>query len=118
MKSKRARFKYRRERTRGHLAARGAGRPRLSVRRSLRYLYAQIIDDSQGRTLASATSLPPEGRGKSAKSLVAAKAVGELIAQRALAAGVKKVAFDRGAYRYHGRVKALAEAARAGGLEF
>ena len=85
------------------------------------YIYAQIIDDAQGKTLAAASSLSKEiraGKGKTSKNLSAAKKVGELIAKKAVAAGVKKVAFDRGAFLYHGRVKALAEGARAGGLEF
>lgn len=95
-------------------------RPRLCVHRSLRYLYAQVIDDATGRTLAQSSSLSEELRsgGKTGKSVESAKRVGELIARKALQAGVKKVAFDRGAYLYHGRVKALADAARAAGLEF
>ena len=120
MKDKQTRFAYRLRRTRDHLAGRPPGRPRLSVRRSLKYLYAQVIDDAAGKTLASASSLSKEleGKIKSGKSITAAALVGGLIAQKAVAAGVKKVAFDRGAYLYHGRVKALADAARAGGLEF
>lgn len=95
-------------------------RPRLSVHRSDRHLYAQVVDDHAGRTLAFASSLSQEVRGtvKSGKSVPAAKAVGELIAKKAAAAGVKQVRFDRQGYQYHGRIKALAEAARLAGLEF
>ena len=119
MKDKWTRFEYRKERTRARLAERAAGRPRLSVHRSLKYISAQVIDDQTGRTLAAASSLSKELKAaKGGKSLAAAKRVGEALAQKALKAGVKKVAFDRGAHIYHGRVKALAEAARAGGLEF
>lgn len=95
-------------------------RPRLSIFRSPRHIYAQVIDDFQGKTLASASTLSPEIRTKKSYggNVAAAKKVGELIAAKALANGVKKVAFDRGGYQYHGRVKALAEAAREAGLEF
>jgi large subunit ribosomal protein L18 len=89
-------------------------RPRLAVFRSARHIYAQIIDDTTGRTLASASTL---GAGKAKKS-DAAKQVGALVAERAKAAGVTKVAFDRGGYKYQGRVAALADGAREGGLEF
>ncbi len=119
MKDKWTRYEYRRTRTRTKLAQRPEGRPRLSVQRSLKHLYAQVIDDGQGKTLVFASSLSKEFKGqKVGKNLAAAKKVGELIAQKALAAGVKEVAFDRGGRIYHGRVKALAEAARAGGLKF
>ncbi len=120
MKDKWTRFKFRKESTRNKLARRPLGRPRLSVRRSLRYLYAQIIDDTAGRTLAAASSLDKElkGQSKSGKSLAAAAKIGEALAKKAAKAGIKQVAFDRGGYLYHGRVRALAEAARAGGLEF
>ena len=92
-----------------------ADRPRLAVFRSSNHIYAQVIDDDQGHTLAAATSLDL----KSADSKVdVAKAVGEAVAKKALAAGVTKVVFDRGGYKYHGRVKALAEAARSEGLSF
>jgi large subunit ribosomal protein L18 len=96
------------------------GRPRLSVHRSLTNIYAQVIDDAAGRTLASASSLDKDMRDKlkAAKGVDVAKAVGSLLAERAKKAGVKSVVFDRGRFIYHGRVKALAEAARAGGLEF
>ena len=117
MKDKHQRASYRRGRVRRQLAARTNGRPRLSVFRSLRHLYAQVIDDSTGRTLASASSLA-EGGKTGGKNVASAKKVGELIAKKAVGAGVKAVVFDRGAQRYDGRIKALAEAARAGGLEF
>jgi len=110
----------RRERMRFRLGAKSSGRPRLSVFRSGRHIYAQVIDDAAGRTLAAASSLDAglraEKRGGTDRA--AAAAVGKLIAERALAAGVSAVVFDRGAYLYHGRVKALAEAAREGGLAF
>ena len=95
-------------------------RPRLCVFRSLRHIYAQIIDDTVGRTLVAASTLSPELRGKlkTGGNIEAARYVGELIAKKALEKGIKKVVFDRGGYKYHGRVKALAEAARKGGLEF
>lgn len=120
MRNKLVRQEYRKEHTRGRLAERPLGRPRLSVHRSLRYLSAQVIDDAQGKTLAAVTSACKEVREKvkSGKSVSAAKVVGEMIAKKAVAAGVKKVAFDRGAFRFHGRVKTLADAARAAGLEF
>ena len=95
-------------------------RPRLSVFRSLKYIYAQIIDDTRGHTLAAASTLDPQLRDRldGLKKMEQAKLVGELVAQRALQRGIKRVVFDRGGYLYHGRVKALAEAARKGGLEF
>ena len=93
-------------------------RPRLAVFRSLTNIYAQVIDDSSGRTLASASSLEKEIRGgKSTKSATAA-VVGRLLAERAKAAGVGQVVFDRAGFRYHGRIRALADAAREAGLEF
>lgn len=95
-------------------------RPRLNVFRSERHMYAQIIDDEQGITLCAASTLSPELRGKIGKTATveAARAVGQLIAQKAQAKGIKKVVFDRAGYLYHGRVKALADGAREGGLEF
>ncbi len=99
-------------------------RPRLSVFRSCKHIYAQIIDDTTGRTLVAASSLTPEIREKLAElkkeggKTAVAKAVGELLGQRAVSAGIKKVAFDRGGYKYHGRVKALADGARSAGLDF
>jgi large subunit ribosomal protein L18 len=96
------------------------GRPRLSVHRSSKQIYAQVIDDERGVTLAAASSLEKEMRGKlkTGANIDAAKEVGRLVAERAGAAGVKAVVFDRSGYLYHGRVKALAEAAREGGLDF
>ena len=95
-------------------------RPRLSVFRSLKHIYAQLIDDEAGRTLVSVGSRSPEFREKlkTGGNVAAAKVVGELVAQKAKAHGVERVVFDRGGYQFHGRVKALAEAARAGGLIF
>ncbi|MDD5593296.1 MAG: 50S ribosomal protein L18 [Candidatus Margulisbacteria bacterium] len=94
-----------------------AERPRLSTYRGLRNITAQLVDDADGKTLAAATSVE-KGLVKYGGNIAAAKAVGKLIAERALAKGIKKVVFDRGRSLYHGRVKALAEAAREGGLEF
>jgi large subunit ribosomal protein L18 len=96
------------------------GRPRLSVFRSSKQIYAQVIDDERGTTLAAASSLEKDMRGKlkSGGNVDAAKEVGRLIAERASAAGVTEVVFDRSGYLYHGRVKALADAAREGGLTF
>lgn len=95
-------------------------RPRLSVYRSLNHMHAQIIDDTKGHTIISASSLDKEFKDKKSHkgNIETAKQIGELIAKRALGKGVKKVVFDRGGYLYHGRVKALAEAAREAGLEF
>jgi large subunit ribosomal protein L18 len=96
------------------------GRARLSVFRSSKHIYAQVIDDIKGETLASASSLEKTLREgmKSGANIDAAKTVGKLLAERAAAKGVKEVVFDRGGYLYHGRVKALADAAREGGLKF
>jgi large subunit ribosomal protein L18 len=98
----------------------GGGRPRLSVFRSSKHIYAQVIDDARGETLASASSLEKEMRAGSntGADIDAAKAVGKLLAERAVKKGVKEVVFDRGGYLYHGRVKALADAARESGLSF
>jgi large subunit ribosomal protein L18 len=95
-------------------------RPRLSVFRSLKHIYAQIIDDTVGHTLAASSTLDPEVRERigGMKKSEQAKVVGEVLAQRAKARGISKVVFDRGGYKYHGRVRSLAEGARAGGLEF
>jgi large subunit ribosomal protein L18 len=113
-------FHRRRERTRFKLRQAGKGRARLSVFRSSRHIYAQIIDDEQGRTLAAASTLDAALREslKTGADTAAASAVGKLLAERAKAAGIGRVVFDRGAYLYHGRVKALADAAREGGLDF
>ncbi|OYU50371.1 MAG: 50S ribosomal protein L18 [Rhizobiales bacterium PAR1] len=96
------------------------GRPRLSVFRSSKQIYAQIIDDANGVTLAAASTIEKDVKAKlkTGADVEAAKAIGKLVAERALAAGVKAVVFDRGAYIYHGRVKALADGAREGGLDF
>ena len=96
------------------------GRARLSVFRSSKHIYAQVIDDDKGTTVASASSLEKDMRGqlKTGANVDAAKAVGKLVAQRAIEKGVDSVVFDRGAYLYHGRIKALADAAREGGLKF
>jgi len=116
--------RYRRERAHERLRQRVVGtteRPRLAVFKSAKYVYAQVIDDEKGTTLVSATSLEPSVKGKiegSAANKLAAKVVGETVAERALARGIQKVVFDRGGYLYHGKVKELAEAARAKGLQF
>ena len=94
------------------------GRARLSVHRSSKHIYAQVIDDLKGATVAAASSLEKDMRGKTGANVDAAKAVGKLVAQRAIEKGVKSVVFDRGGYLYHGRIKALADAAREGGLQF
>jgi large subunit ribosomal protein L18 len=96
------------------------GRARLSVFRSSKHIYAQIIDDEKGETLAAASSMEKDTRAslKTGADVGAAKAVGKLVAERAVGKGITDVIFDRGGYRYHGRVKALAEAAREGGLKF
>ena len=94
------------------------GRARLSVHRSSKHIYAQVIDDSKGQTVAAASSLEKDMRGKTGANVEAAKAVGKLVAQRAVEKGIKDVVFDRGGYRYHGRIKALGDAAREGGLNF
>jgi large subunit ribosomal protein L18 len=93
-------------------------RPRLAVFRSLKHIYAQVIDDRRGHTLAAASTAEKKASVGSGGNVAGAKQVGKLIAERAQAGGVKQVVFDRGGYLYHGRVKALAEAARAAGLEF
>ena len=112
--------KRRTQRVRNSLRKKSHGRPRLSVFRSSKNIYAQVIDDVEGRTVASASTLDKDLRGSIPKSwdVDAAGQVGKAIAERALKAGVETVVFDRGAYRYHGRVKALADAAREGGLKF
>jgi large subunit ribosomal protein L18 len=113
-------FERRETRVRFRIATRAKGRPRLSVFRSSRHIYAQIIDDAAGRTLAAASSLEQAVRAtqKTGADKAAAAAVGKLIAERAKAAGIATVVFDRGGYLFHGRVKALADAAREGGLAF
>ncbi len=112
-------FARRQRRTRYALRKAGGSRPRLSVFRSGKHIYAQIIDDRKGMTLAAASSLDQALKGlKTGADKDAATKVGKLIAERAVAAGVKDVVFDRGGYAYHGRVAALATAAREGGLSF
>jgi len=110
----------RRGRVRASLRRKGGTRPRLSVFRSSKHIYAQVIDDGRGVTLAAASSLDKDvkGQAKSGADKAAAALVGKLVAERAKAAGVTQVVFDRGGYLFHGRVKALAEAAREGGLDF
>jgi large subunit ribosomal protein L18 len=111
-------FAKRRQRVRTALRAKAGGRPRLSIHRSGQHIYAQVIDDAAGRTVASASTLEKDVRGTSGASVSAAVAVGQRVAERAKAAGVSTVVFDRGGFLFHGRVKALADAAREGGLEF
>jgi large subunit ribosomal protein L18 len=111
-------FERRRARTRFRIAHNAAGRPRLSVFRSGRHIYAQIIDDRARATIAAASSNEKEGKPAKTWNADAAVSVGRKIAERALAKGIKQVVFDRGGYIYHGRIKALADAAREGGLEF
>ena len=111
-------FDRRRRRVRSALRGRSAGKPRLSVHRSGRHIYAQVIDDSAGKTLAAASTLDKDIKGKAGATRDGAAAVGKTIAERAKAAGVSTVVFDRGGFLFHGRVKALADAAREGGLEF
>jgi large subunit ribosomal protein L18 len=120
MGSTNERFVRRSQRVRGSLRRTAHGRARLSVFRSSKHISAQVIDDSAGRTMAAASSLDKDIKGTIAKGsdLAAAEAVGKLLAERAIQAGVKDVVFDRGGYLYHGRVKALADAAREGGLNF
>ena len=107
-------FDRRKRRVRTALKARSGGRPRLSVHRSGRHIYAQIIDDAKGHTVAAASTLGSKGGA----NVDAAAKVGAAIAAKAKAAGIESVAFDRSGYRYHGRIKALADAAREGGLQF
>jgi large subunit ribosomal protein L18 len=111
-------FERRRQRVRTSLRKRGGSRPRLSVHRSGRHIYAQIINDGEGRTIAAASTLDKDVRGKAGATIGGAQDVGRRIAERARAAGVTQVIFDRGGFLFHGRVKALADAAREGGLEF
>ena len=110
-------FAARRRRVRTSLLSKSSGRPRLSVHRSQQHIYVQLIDDAAGKTVASASTLEKGFSGTGA-TVAAAQAVGKLIAERAKAAGVSRVVFDRGGFLFHGRVKALADAAREGGLEF
>jgi large subunit ribosomal protein L18 len=111
-------FDRRRRRVRTALRARGAVKPRLSVHRSGRHIYAQVIDDAAGKTVAAASTLDKDIRSKAGATKDGAAAVGKAVAERAKKAGVSQVVFDRGGFLFHGRVKALADAAREGGLEF
>jgi len=111
-------FERRRQRVRTSLRKRAGARARLSIHRSGRHIYAQIIDDKEGRTVASASTLEKDVRGATGATVSGAQDVGRRVAERAKAAGVTRVVFDRGGFLFHGRVKALADAAREGGLEF
>jgi large subunit ribosomal protein L18 len=111
-------FDRRARRVRTALKARAGGKPRLSVHRSGRHIYAQVIDDAAGKTLAAASTLDKDVKGKTGATAEAAADVGKRVAAAAVQAGVSKVVFDRGGFLFHGRVKALADAAREGGLEF
>ncbi len=111
-------FERRRQRVRTSLRKRGGGRPRLSIHRSGKHIYAQVIDDAEGRTLASASTIDKDVKGKGGATTQSAQDVGRRVAERAKEAGVTQVVFDRGGFLFHGRVKALADAAREGGLEF
>ncbi len=113
-------FARRKRRLRIDLRRKAVGRPRLSVFRSSKHIYAQVIDDTKGVTLAAASTLDGDLKGKlkTGADVSAAKEVGRLVAERAIKAGVKEVVFDRGGYLFHGRIKALADAAREGGLSF
>jgi len=111
-------FDRRRRRVRTSLRAHSAGKPRLSVHRSGRHIYAQVIDDTAGTTIAAASTLEKDVKGKTGATRDAATSVGKTLAERAKKAGVSAVVFDRGGFLFHGRVKALADAAREGGLEF
>ena len=111
-------FDRRRRRVRSALKARASGKPRLSVHRSGRHIYAQLIDDAAGTTIAAASSLDKDLREGGGATRDSAASVGKTLAERAKKAGVSRVVFDRGGFLFHGRVKALADAAREGGLEF
>ena len=120
MANARQALERRKARVRRNLRAVANGRPRLSVFRSSKHIYAQVIDDANGQTLVAASSLEKDLRGslKTGADIEAAKVIGKLIGERAAAKGVKDVFFDRGGYIFHGRVKALADAARESGLNF
>jgi large subunit ribosomal protein L18 len=111
-------FAKRRQRVRSKLRSQTAGRPRLSVHRTGQHIYAQIIDDAKGVTVASASTNDKGVKTKTGGNIAAATEVGKRVAEAAKKAGVKSVVFDRGGFLFHGRVKALADAAREGGLEF
>jgi large subunit ribosomal protein L18 len=120
MANARQALERRKARVRRTLRAAANGRPRLSVFRSSKHIYAQVIDDAKGETIVAASSLEKDLRGslKTGADIEAAKVIGKLLAERAVAKGVKDVLFDRGGYIFHGRVKALADAARESGLNF
>ena len=111
-------FDRRARRVRTALKARAGGKPRLSVHRSGRHIYAQVIDDAAGKTVVAASTLDKDVKGKTGATAEAAADVGKRVAAAAVKAGITKVVFDRGGFLFHGRVKALADAAREGGLEF
>ena len=111
-------FDQRRRRVRTALRAKGGSRPRLSIHRTSQHIYAQVIDDARGVTVASASTLEKDVRDVTGATKEAAASVGKRLAERAKAAGISAVVFDRGGFIYHGRVKALADGAREGGLEF
>jgi large subunit ribosomal protein L18 len=111
-------FAKRRQRVRTKLRVKGTTRPRLSVHRSGRHIYVQVIDDTAGKTVAAASTLEKDARSSTGATVAAATAVGKAVAERAKAAGVTSVVFDRGGFLFHGRVKAVADGAREGGLEF
>ena len=111
-------FERRRQRVRTSLRRSAGDRMRLSVHRSGKHIYAQVIDDAAGRTLAAASSLDKDVKGQGGATVASAQDVGRRVAEKAKAAGVSRVVFDRGGFLFHGRVKALADAAREGGLEF
>ncbi len=111
-------FEQRRRRVRTSLRAKAGGRPRLSIHRTSQHMYAQIIDDSLGTTVAAASTLEKDVRSTTGATCSSATDVGKRLAERAKAAGVTAVVFDRGGFLFHGRVKSLAEGAREGGLEF
>jgi large subunit ribosomal protein L18 len=111
-------FAKRRQRVRSKLRSQVAGRPRLSVHRTGRHIYAQVIDDSKGTTVAAASTIDKDLKAKNGSTSEAAAEVGKRVAEAAKKAGVTSVVFDRGGFLFHGRVKALADAAREGGLEF
>ena len=100
------------------MMAGSAGRPRLAVFRSLNHIYAQVIDDATGRTLVAASTVEKELRSSKSTKTEEAASIGKLVAERAKAAGIERVVFDRAGYRYHGRIKSLADAARDAGLDF
>jgi large subunit ribosomal protein L18 len=113
-------FERRQRRVRSELKEAAGDRPRLSVHRTSKHIYAQVIDDAKGHTVAAASTLEKDVKGKlkTGADKAAAAAVGKLLAERAVGAGVGEVVFDRGGYKYHGRIKALADGAREGGLRF